>query len=97
MADRWRAYYTDGRQFDSDDCVWHDLPDDGVLAVATPNQAIYGFDWYFFAADISHPIANNDSKEENRQRYGAKHFKRGQWVDYEEYQNVKQQAQRYDR
>ena len=93
----WRVYYTDDRTFDSDDHDWMGLPDDGVLAVATPQQAVYGFDWYFVAVDIPHPIANNDPKDANRERYGATHFKRGRWVAYSEYHEAKTSAQDYAR
>ena len=97
MLTHWRAYYTEGRQFDSVDCDWCRLPDDGVLAVATTDQAIYGFDWYFLADGISHPIANNDSRAANRARYDAYGFKRGRWAEYDDYHAAKTAAQTYAR
>ena len=51
---KWRAWYTDGRTFDSGDLDWADLPATGVLGVAMLVDPVRGYkkrvdggDWYW--------------------------------------------------
>lgn len=48
----WRAYYDGGRVFDSDNDLWHDIPQTGVLLVVVFEEPPYRWfidsaDWYY--------------------------------------------------
>lgn len=100
MVRHWRAYYTDNRQFDSDEYDWSDLPDDGVLGVKLwfedGHQCVYGFDWYFHVPDTNLFAGNNDTLHEIRDRYGDVILKRGKWIPSDDWRRVKKEIQRDD-
>lgn len=100
----WRVWYTEGRVFDSRNCQWQDLPDDGVLILylyydewsgdgnVRHRQKFLGDDWYFHEPGTDLFGSNNDSLEENRERYPDAIFKRGKWTSFSEFQAVQQEA-----
>ena len=85
---RWRAYYTEGREFDSTDDDWSDLPSDGVLAVNVylerpVKQTIYGYDWYFHIPDTD--VFGGDDHGDVTERYPGAIIKRGKWISYDDW------------
>ena len=50
-AERWTAYYSEGRIFRSEETTWQELPELGVLVIALDNPTgrtvLAGGDWYF--------------------------------------------------
>ena len=90
----WRAFYTEGRVFDSATIAWAGLPDDGVLVVVVYldengadglplRQLNSGTAWYFefkSELDVAY-LGNNAPREENEIRYPGCILKRGKGVD----------------
>lgn len=95
----WRAWYTEGRVFDSRETAWRDLPLEGVLVVAVYYDAfaadavryrtLYDGDEYYWYADggvhssMSHPDVPD---------VPAERIKRGTEVADEEFAAVKDRA-----
>lgn len=97
----WKIWYTEGRKYSSLETEWKDLPDDGVLFLVTykeeyePNKRYrckwHAMDWYGFDDDQLF-VANNDTLQDNQNRYPTVNFKRGIWVSDEEYKEVEKEA-----
>lgn len=103
--DGWRAWYTNGRTFNSDDDAWSDLPHDGVLVIVVyldeysgaddgvqHRYILDGSDWYFHVPDEGIIGSNSDSASEILERYPGALLKRGKWTDPETFRAVKQAA-----
>lgn len=68
----WKAWYTRGRVYDSDDTDWKDLPRTGVLGVVVYLEPPYrrlesGGDWYYI--EDGEPVSTNT------------HPQWGSWID----------------
>lgn len=89
----WRAWYTGGRVFSSNETAWRDLPDDGVLVVRVylndkTSRLMSGADYYFKTVDESgeQPIYGQgvfnpqETMQELAARYPGVAVKRGRWT-----------------
>lgn len=97
----WKAWYTEGRKYDSANIAWEDLPNDGVVLVMLyqdargPNRlpmrrTMIGEDYYFKHGEIYghgvHPL------EDVVERYPGASVKRGKWTTDEEYTYITKEA-----
>lgn len=102
----WRAYYTEDREYVSNEDDWMDLPDDGLLIVVLygirqdldGNEHVHrriraGYDWYFHVPDTTLYAGNNDPPDEIMTRYPRAILKRGKWAPEDEYRHVYEMAE----
>lgn len=87
----WRAWYVDGRTYDSRSCRWRDLPDDGALGfriyfleMPAPDglpqaRVMSGSDYYFCVPGVGY-FDSDDEPAEIRRRYLGAIIKRGKWT-----------------
>lgn len=100
----WRAYYTDGRAFDSATHDWVDLPDDGLLVLVIyydrwsgdgtvqQRMTLDGDDHYFHVPGTELFGCNNDPIEEIERRFPGAVVKRGKWTEATEFYYTKERA-----
>lgn len=87
----WRAYFTDGRRFDSRADDPASLPSDGCLGIVKYldkpyRQILSGDDHYFFWK--GEWFSNSDAREEIERRYPGCLIIRGKWAASEEMSRV---------
>jgi len=97
----WRLWYVGGATFDHHSGSWADAPYDGVLEMMVyydqqdgqgrPCRLGLAGDWYFSDGDQLFGC-NDDTLEENRQRYPQACFKRGRWAESAEYHATHKRA-----
>ena len=99
----WRVYYTDGREYDSTETSWADLPDDGVLLLrlyydrhtdggVRYTKSLSGDDHYFHVPGTALFGCNNDPIDEIEARYPGAIVKRGMWTTQDDMWRVKDAA-----
>ena len=101
----WRTYYTEGRDFNSTDDRWADLPDDGVLVLrlyyddfagrdgsVRYTKSLSGDDHYFHIPGTDLFGCNNDPIDEIHDRYPGAIVKRGKWTTHAEMTAVQERA-----
>ena len=100
----WRAYYDDGREYDSESDAWVDIPDDGLLILVLfldrwsgegtvqHRTTLDGEDWYFHEPGTNLFGANSDPREMNERRYPNCVFKRGKWAEDDTFYATKDRA-----
>lgn len=81
----WRAWFDNGRVYDSRQHTWSDLPDDGVLVImlyhaSGTKRILSGSDYYFLAQHPEGPIYGQDRNPPDPARFVDLQEKRGRWV-----------------
>lgn len=99
----WRAYYDGFRVFDSSDCNWTDLPDEGIVGVVvfkTPpyREIVDGGDWFYIEDNIPRTTDTADEWGEwvNPPGYPDSIVKQGKVLPDEEWEAF-QWAMRHDK
>lgn len=95
----WRAWYDDGKVYDSESQAWSTLPDDGLLVKVIyyddGTKQIQTGDWYF---EAPHPYGvvrrtcSDGEKAEMEERYPQAVFVRGYWTVDEWFYQVRDLA-----
>lgn len=99
----WRAWYTDGRVFDSRSHAWRDIPLDGMLVLVVyydeedahgrPKRKIFDHeDWYFHEPGTDLFGTVRGPVDEHLPRYPGAVFKRGKWTTEEEFIRAREEA-----
>lgn len=96
----WRAWYTEGRKFDSVNTHWEDLPQDGVLVFVLYQRSkghrrmMCGVSLYWKEEIREGTIYACDNVADALIPDGLsqKYIKRGKWTTDEEYARVREEA-----
>lgn len=98
----WKAWYTNGRKFDSSQTSWSDLPDDGAILIQLyfdkrgersrlPYRRVFLGDDYFWHVppDLWGSCRHAEmTPEEICERYPDAMIKRGKWTSEDEYKTI---------
>jgi len=99
----WKIWYDDGSKYSSKDIDWADLPVDGVQYLMLYESTFDHHDPpqrtrmshsgqdHYFRQETEHGVvygSNNDSKEQNEERYPGAVVLKGRWADSDFYENI---------